>query len=243
MNCIIIDDDKLSRKVIEEYINRTDSLNLVYSFANAVDAINKLKHNTKKIDIVFLDIEMPEMTGIEFLNNFNEYPQVIIISSKEKYALEAFEYDVTDYLLKPVSYSRFFKAIEKTQKRIDKEIAKDSNNTIEDTSSKEIFIKSNSSLIKIKFIDILYVEALENYILICTSNDKYTVHFTMKAIEDKLPSDMFKRVHRSYIVNINNISEIESNSIILKYNNSQKKIPIGKSYKDKLFNDLNLISK
>jgi len=241
MNCIIIDDDKLSRKVIEEYINRTDSLNLVYSFANAVDAINNLKNNTKEINIVFLDIEMPEMTGIEFLNNFKEHPQIIIISSKEKYALEAFEYDVTDYLLKPVSYSRFFKAIEKAQKHID--ATSNSDNTIENSNLKEFFIKTNSSLVKVKFDDILCVEALENYILICTDKDKYTVHFTMKAIEDKLPSESFKRVHRSYIVNINNISEIESNSIKLKYNNDEKSIPIGKSYKDKLFNDLNLISK
>jgi len=243
MNCITIDDDKLSRKIIEEFISRTDSLNLVYSFANAVDAINKLKNNIIDINIVFLDIEMPEMTGIEFLNNFKEHPQVIIISSKEKYALEAFEYDVTDYLLKPVSYSRFFKAIEKAQKRIDKKIAKSLDNTIEDIGSKEIFIKSNSSLIKVYYNDITYVEALENYILICTKDNKYTVHFTMKAIENKLPSELFKRVHRSYLVNTQNINKIESNIIVLNYNNENKNIPIGKAYKDKLFKDLNLISK
>ncbi len=241
MNCIIIDDDKLSRKVIEEYIKRTDSLNLLCSYANAVDALNNIKN--KNVDIVFLDIEMPEMTGIEFLNNFNKQPQIIIMSAKDKYALEAFEYDVTDYLLKPVLYSRFFKAIQKVQKIINKDNAKKTNNTVEDIGTKEIFIKSNSSLIKIYYNDIIYVEALENYILIYTKDNNHIVHFTMKSIEEKLPSELFKRVHRSYLVNITKIVEIGSNIIKVKYKNDIKKIPIGKTYKEKLLKNINLISK
>lgn len=242
MNCIIIDDDKLSRKVIEEFIKRTDSLKLIYSFENAVDAINNLKNNKEEINLVFLDIEMPEMTGIEFLNNFNKHPQVIIISSKEKYAIEAFEYDVTDYLLKPVNYSRFYKAIEKVESRNKKE-SKSNSGTIEDSNADEIYIKSNSTLVKLRYNDILYIEALENYILVCTVDAKYTVHFTMKSIEEKLPSDIFKRVHRSYVVNFKRIKEIEGNYIILNTGKDKVSIPIGKSYKAKLYNDLNLISK
>lgn len=119
MNCVVIDDDKLSRKVVESYIERTDYLTLTASYPSAIEAINEIKKNDP-IDLIFLDVEMPEMTGMEFLNSLNTTPQVIIISSKEQYALEAFEYDVSDYLLKPISYSRFFKAVNKVNTRVEK---------------------------------------------------------------------------------------------------------------------------
>ena len=117
MNCIIIDDDKLSRKVIQEYVERTDMLNLLAVYDSAVNAINALKKVEEEVELVFLDIEMPDMSGMEFLKNLDNYPQIIIVSAKEQYALEAFEYDVTDYLLKPVAYARFFKAIGKALNR------------------------------------------------------------------------------------------------------------------------------
>jgi DNA-binding LytR/AlgR family response regulator len=242
MNCIIIDDDKLSRKVVEEYVGRTESLTLMHSFTNAVDAINTLKNAEDEIHLVFLDIEMPEMTGIDFLNSIKDHPQIIIISAKEKYALEAFEYDVTDYLLKPISYARFFKAVDKAQKR-HQEIHSTKYSKIEREGSDEIFIKKNSTLVRLKYDDILYVEALENYVIVTTFNDKYTIHFTMKAIEDRLPIRKFKRVHRSFIVNINRIKGIEDNSIIVKLEDGMKIIPIGKSYKDKLMSEINLMVK
>ena len=119
MNCIIIDDDLMSRRIIEEFISRTDQLRLLASFENAVDAINVFSSD-EDVDLIFLDIEMPEMSGIDFLNTLTSPCQIIIISSKEKYALEAFEYNVTDYLLKPILYSRFFKAVEKAFSRFDK---------------------------------------------------------------------------------------------------------------------------
>ena len=234
MNCIIIDDDPLSRRVIEELVSKTDTLNLLASYTSAVDAINAFNTHDE-IDLIFLDIEMPEMSGIDFLKTLKNPPQIIIISSQEKYALDAFEYDVTDYLLKPVAYSRFYKAVDKVYDRYKK-------NKIE-AQANEIFIKKNSTLVRLKFEDILWVEALENYVIFTTYKDKYTIHFTMKAIEQKLPSNMFTRVHRSYIVNIRNINIIEDNSIIITTNEGAKSIPIGKSYKDKLMNDINLIAK
>ena len=235
MNCIVIDDDKLSRKVIEEFIKKADFLNHVDSFDNAVDAISLMKTG-KEINLIFLDIEMPEMTGIEFIRTLKNTPQIIIISSKDQYALQAFEYDVTDYLLKPVNYSRFFRAVDKAYNNFSK-------GTIAQETRNEIFIKKNSSLIKLKYEDILWVEALENYVIVNTYDDKYTIHFTMKSIEKKLPANKFLRVHRSYIVNTSCINLIEDNTIIIPVEGGKKSIPIGKSYKDKLMDDLNLMIK
>lgn len=235
MNCIIVDDDKLSRRILEEFINKTEGLYLKHSFSEAVEAVNTLKKEDD-IHLIFLDIEMPEMTGIDFMNSINAHPQVIIVSAKGKYALDAFEYDVTDYLLKPVTYSRFFKAIDKATLRFEK----DKNNLI---GRDEIFIKKNSTLVRLKYEEILWVEALENYVIFNTFKDKYTIHFTMKAIEQKLPSSNFTRVHRSYIVNTSTIDVIEDNSVIIRTTEGSKTIPIGKSYKEKLMRDINLIIK
>jgi DNA-binding LytR/AlgR family response regulator len=233
MNCIIIDDDQMSRRVIEEFVARTDQLNLLSSYENAVDAINAFSTG-EDIDLIFLDIEMPEMSGIDFLETLQNPPQIIIVSSKEKYALDAFNYDVTDYLLKPVNYSRFFKAINKASVRFKNKV---------DPREDEIFIKKNSALVRLKYKDILWVEALENYVIFNTFEERYTIHFTMKAIENKLPTGIFTRVHRSFIVNISSINFIEDNAIVIKTKDGAKTIPIGKSYKDKLMGDINLIIK
>ena len=242
MNCIIIDDDKLSRKVIQEYVERTDMLNLLAVYDSAVNAINALKKVEEEVELVFLDIEMPDMSGMEFLKNLDNYPQIIIVSAKEQYALEAFEYDVTDYLLKPVAYARFFKAIGKALNRKEETIGFKSS-PLSDNVDDEIFIKKNSTFVRLKYDDILLIEALENYVIVTTYSDKYTIHFTMKSIESKLPQKKFKRVHRSYIININKIKGIEDNSVIVELKHGTKLIPIGKSYKDKLMNELNFISK
>jgi DNA-binding LytR/AlgR family response regulator len=234
MNCIIIDDDDITCRVIEDFVTRTNFLTLIQSFNSAIDAINYINAGNI-VELVFLDIEMPDMTGIEFLNTLMQKPQIIIVSSREKYALTAFEYSVTDYLLKPVTYARFFKAANKALENFDK----NQQGTIEN----EIFVKKGTSLVKIKFSDIMWIEALENYVVINTINDKFTIHFTMKAIENQLPVSYFKRVHRSFIVNIKEISSIEDNVVVLKINDGKKQIPIGKSYRDKLLNEINLMNK
>ncbi|MGQ1889725.1 LytR/AlgR family response regulator transcription factor [Thermophagus sp. OGC60D27] len=237
MNCIIIDDDKLSIKIIEEFVGRTEGLHLTGSYSSAVEAFNSINQaGAEKVDLIFLDIEMPEMSGIEFLDSLDIIPQVIIYSSQEKYALESYEYDVTDYLLKPVQFGRFIKAVNRARERYEK---KDS----PVKESTEIFIKNNGSLVRIKYDDILWIEALENYVVLNTFKEKYTIHFTMKAIADKMPSDKFMRIHRSFIVNFSKIKVIEDNSVVIKTDSGTKVIPIGKSYRDKLMNDINLISK
>ena len=233
MNCIIIDDDSLVRKIIEDFVKRTESLSLLHSLSSAVKAIDVLNSN-ENIDLIFLDIEMPEMTGIDFLNSLSTFPQIIIISSKEKYAIKAFDYDVTDYLLKPVDYIRFLKAVNKARERQEKYRMH--------TKNDEMFIKHNAALIKLKYADILWIEAMENYVMVNTYDEKYMIHFTMRAIEEKLLPKRFLRVHKSFIVNLNNIHSIGDNIIRIKTGSKAvNDIPIGKVYKERLLKELNVI--
>jgi DNA-binding LytR/AlgR family response regulator len=235
MNCIIIDDDKVSRLVLEKYIKKTDILTLSETFDNAVDAANYF--NTKaKIDFIFLDIEMPGMSGVEFLESLDNLPQIIIVSAKEKYALQAIQHDVTDYLLKPIIYSRFLKAVNKVNKKLSEESEKD--------NSKGIFIKSSAaSFVRLFYDDVLYVEAMENYVVIITKNQRHTIHFTMKSILSKLPKDKFIRVHRSYIVNKDKIVKITDNMIKINHKDEVKSIPISKGYKDDFMKEINIVNK
>jgi DNA-binding LytR/AlgR family response regulator len=238
MNCLIIDDDKLSRKLLEKFVEKTDLLDQYHSFPGAIEAINFIRKDEDEIDLIFLDIEMPDMNGVEFMQSLGDHPvQIIVVSSKEKYALDAIEYDVTDYLLKPVTYVRFLKAVEKALHKLRDEMMPASN------SKTDFFIRNNSSLKRLHYDDVIWIEALENYIVVYTFDDKYTIHFTMKAVMDQLPSDKFFRVHRSYIVNRSKIELIKTNSIEVKTKDGKQNIPIGKSYRDMLLKDINLLSK
>lgn len=232
---MILDDDDLSRRILEEFIKKTEGLELKHSGSDPVECINILKRDDT-VELIFLDIEMPEMSGMDFLDSLVRQPQVIIFSSKGKYAVDSYNYDITDYLLKPVDYKRFLQSIDKVEKRT-------RNVSRQNAGGNEIFIKKNSTLVRLKYDEILWIEALENYVIFNTFKDKYTIHFTMKAIEQKLPSEKFTRVHRSYIVNTSRIEVIEDNSVVLKTEESAKSIPIGKSYKEKLMKDINLIIK
>lgn len=233
MNCIIIDDDKISRLLVEKFIDKTNGLNLLASFESAVDALSY--DNLESVDLMFIDIEMPEMTGLDFMKSFTTLPLVIIISAKDHYAVEALNLDAVDYLLKPFDYSRFLKAVNKS-----KELSKV-------TSQKEckgVFIRDgNSTLIRLRFDDIIWIEALENYVLIVTEKERYTVHFTMKAIEAQIPEEKFVRVHRSFIVNIEKIVAIEDASVFVLYIDKKKNIPLAKSMKENLIKKIRIISK
>ncbi|MBK7132332.1 MAG: response regulator transcription factor [Bacteroidales bacterium] len=235
MNCIIVDDDKLSCKILEGYVGKSTSLNLIGSFSDAVEARNIL---TKRhdIELIILDVEMPEMNGFDFIGSLDFPPNIIIVSSAEEYAMKAFDFNVVDYLLKPVTYGRFCKAVDKTVRYFSRK---------EGTSSgdEEIFIKKGSSLVKLKLRDIIYIEALENYVTLNTNDDKFTIHFTMKAIENQLPSGVFIRVHRSFIINKSMIQTIKENSLDINVGGSLKSIPVGKSFRDSLLNDINVMAR
>jgi len=235
MNCIIVDDDKISCKILEGYVTKSTSLNLVGAFSDSVDARNIITKR-QDIDLIILDVEMPEMDGFDFIGSLDFPPNIIIVSSAEEYALKAFEFNVVDYLLKPVTYGRFCKAIDKTIRYFSrKEVA--------NTGDEEIFIKKGSSLVKLKLKDIIFIEALENYVTLTTRDDKFTIHFTMKAIENQLPSGVFIRVHRSFIINKSMIQTIKENSLDLIVGDTLKSIPVGKSFRDSLLNDINVMAR
>jgi len=236
MNCIIIDDDNLSSRLIEEYILKTDDLKLIGSFLSPKKAIKK-NSLLEKIDIIFLDVEFPGMTGFDLLKSLEKPPSIIIISSKGTYAVEAFSFEVVDFLLKPISYERFYKAIQKTIS-----INKSKEASVQQLSDEVLFIKkNNNSFVKIKYNDIYYIEAMENYALIKTNSHSYTIHLSMKTIEEKLPANIFKRIHRSYIVNLKKIHSIEKAELFIENNHSLKALPIGRYFKNQILNAINSI--
>ena len=228
MNCIIVDDDLVTCKIFEGYVSKSASLNLIGTFNDSIEARNTIAKR-QDIDLVILDIQMPEMNGFDFIGSLDSPPNIILISSAEEYAIKAFDLNVVDYLLKPVSYGRFCKAIDKTIRY--------------NAEDEEIFIKKGSSLVKLKLKDIVYIEALENYVTLNTSNDKFTIHFTMKAIENQLTSSVFIRVHRSYIINKSMIQAINENSLELNVGGVNRSIPVGKSFRDSLLDDINVMAR
>lgn len=237
MNCIIVDDDKLSCKLLEGYVNKYASLNLVGVYNDPISARNEISKKNRDIDLILLDVKMPEMDGFDFIGSLDHPPNIIIVSGGGEYAVRAFDFNVVDFLLKPVSYSRFCKAIDKTLRYFtpNKEIAT--------TGDEEIFIKKGSSLVKLKLREIVFVEALENYVTLNTNTDKFTIHFTMKAIESQLPSGVFIRVHRSFIINKSMIQAIKENSLDITVGHTVKNIPVGKSFRDSLLNDINVMAR
>jgi DNA-binding LytR/AlgR family response regulator len=233
MNSIIVDDDKLSCKVISEYVRRTPMVTVAGVFDSAVSARNELM-SRDDIELIFLDIEMPEMDGFDFIGSLERPPSIVMITGNEKMALKAYDFDVIDYLVKPVSYSRFVKAVDKVLRYREKAM-------VESGDHREIFIKKGSSLVRIKLNDIIVVEALENYVVLHTDSEKFTIHFTMKAIDQQLPSNIFVRVHRSFIVNKTRITMIRDNSLEMGEYKDLKSIPIGKSYREGLLREINVM--
>lgn len=227
MKCIIVDDDELSRNIMEDLIAETD-LELVQSCGSAMEAFNVLKNES--IDVIFLDVDMPKMSGLDLMRSLDDLPQVVLITSHSEFALESWEYNVTDFIVKPISHARFLKALEKVKKNLSRP------ENIE-TNTKTLFIKTDSRLVQVFLNHILYIEALGNYVTVFTENGKYIVLSTMKDLESKLTTPEFSRVHRSYIVRLDKISSIEDNYI----NVGQKAIPIGKNYKDELMKSLNTL--
>ena len=230
MRCIIIDDDSVSRRILAEYIARTDFLVDAGQFATSIEAINFL-HTNPDIDLIFLDVRLPEMDGFEFLDTFENPPQVIMVSASEEYALKAFDFGAIDYLLKPVAYARFYKAVQRALKSM---------NPI--SAEGELFLKKNSSLVRVPYSSIFWVESMENYVKIITDTEKFTLHFTLKTTEGHMPPSMFRRIHRSYIVNVTRIQRIEDSAVVMELDGKPVSLPIGKSYRDGLMSALRLIT-
>jgi len=236
MNCIIVDDDILWCRTLEEFVAKSPSLTLIGSYSDSVSARNVLMAR-RDIELIFLDIEMPEMDGFDFLSSLENPPNIVFVSGSEAYAFNAYNYNGVDYLLKPITYSRFCRAVEKIMKYY-------AGRTVPVAAGEEeIFIKKASTLVRLKLKEILYVEALENYVSVVTKDEKYTIHFTMRAIEQQLPSGLFVRIHRSYMVNKSVIRSISENSLTLYVGNTPKTLPVGKSYRDSIMNYINIMSR
>ncbi len=219
IKCIIIDDEPLARKGLLGYIEKIDFLELIAVCEDAVQLNSVLKQ--QPADLLFLDIEMPYVTGIDFLKNTSNPPKVIFTTAYEKYAIQGYELDVLDYLLKPISFDRFLKA---ANKAFDFFKADQKNN---DTY---VFVKTESKLEKVSFSDILFVEAMENYVAIYLADKKLIIHSTLKALSETLPADYFLQPHKSYLVNINAIQSIEGNILhILSY-----QVPVSKYQKEEV---------
>lgn len=232
MNCVI-GADKVQCDLLEEFIRKSSSLNLVGKFSDSSSIRNQLS-NGQDVDLFFLDIDIPDLDLFNFVNNLNYLPKTILLSTDVKNAIKAFDINVVDYLLKPVTYPRFFKAIDKANKFYSH---KENKNKTEN----EIFIKKGSSLVKLRLADLVYIEAQENYITLNTKDARFTIHFTLKAIEDQLSTGVFLRIHRSFIINKNFIQSVKEDSLDLVRGNRLDNIPIGNSFREKLLNNLTTI--
>lgn len=228
---IIVDDDELCRTIVEDLIKEVEDFNCVGVFENALEAFKFLNDN--EVDVVFLDVEMPKMGGMELLRNLKVNPLIVMITSHDEFALESYEYNVTDFLKKPVTAPRFFKTVQKIKKQINS----DESLSFESNNNEYVFIKTDAKLVQIRLDEILWIEALGNYMRLHTEDDKHTVLSTMKEIEAKLPIKDFIRVQRSFIVRLDKILTIEDNYVIVK----NKQIHIGKAYKDEFNKRLNLL--
>ncbi|KKB46199.1 hypothetical protein HMPREF1212_04822 [Parabacteroides sp. HGS0025] len=221
IKCIITDDEPVARKGLRGYIEKIDFLTLTGECEDAIQLNTLLK--TQQVDLIFLDIEMPEMTGLELLSNLTNPSKVIIVSAYEQYALKGYEFEVVDYLLKPVSFDRFLKSANRIHDLLQTE-QKDADDYI--------FVKSDKQLKKILFRDILFIESMENYVIIQTVSSKEIVYTTLKQIHESLPQDIFQQTHRSYIVNIDQVNAIDGNLL----NVNSHKIPVARNLRDNVFN-------
>lgn len=228
ITCIIIDDEPLARKGLKEYVTDVDFLNLIGEFDNPLKAAEFISRG--EVQLLFLDIQMPKITGLDFFKTLQNAPPVIFTTAYPQYALEGFEVNALDYLVKPVSFDRFFKAVLKAKEFYE----------VRDTNRKEtefsdyFFIKADNKLVKILFDEVLYVEALQNYVTIHTAARKYMTYLTFKSVEDYLPADKFLKVHKSYIVAASKIDSIEGNDIRI----GQQHIPISRNQKDEVMDKL-----
>jgi two-component system LytT family response regulator len=226
IRCLAVDDEPLALELLEDNISKVPFLELVASCSNAFEAMKVLE--TTPIDLIFLDIQMPGLTGLQWISSMREKPLIILITAYEKFALEGFNLDVTDYLVKPVSLDRFIKACQKARELMELRKAKKSNEAPPDF----IFVPADYSLVKVTISDIRWIEGLKDYIRIHlkSSSKPLVTRFTMKNIEDTLPSSLFIRIHKSYIVAVSAITAVRKSSVFL----DDTELPVSDNYRDEL---------
>ncbi len=233
IRCVIVDDKPLAIEILEDYISKISFFELVYSTQNPLEAIEYIHKNP--VDLIFLDIQMPELSGIQFMKILNGKCKVILTTAYTDYAMEGYEHDVIDYLLKPVSFERFYKAAEKARRSMEMEpIQKISAEKINESGATPhncIFVKREYKIVRVLFDSILFIKARQNYIAIVTETEQILSLQNIKSMEEKLPADKFARVHKSYIVSLDKINRIERSEIKI----GDSVIPIGDSYRVSFF--------
>ena len=228
LKCIIVDDDKMSREILEHLCTKIDGVAVVCKCESAIEAISELEK--QDFDLLFLDIEMPDLTGIDLAQSVSNLPQIMFTTSLTEHAIEAFELDVTDYLTKPITLPRLIKAINKAKTKITKELKED--------FQSELFIKTEGKLVKIKYADILYIETLDDYLVIHTNpTSKHIIHSTLSAMNEKLKGREFLKVHRSFILNLKKIDSIVDTHVMIQ----NKVIPVSRSHRKLLMDHINLL--
>jgi len=238
LKCIAVDDEPLALDIIEDYVSKVPFLELVKRTENAIEALQLVQAGD--IDLVFLDIQMPELTGIQFLKIAGGKASFILTTAYSQYALESYDLNVSDYLLKPIAFDRFYKAVEKVHNLIKvQDSARPVQPVIKETPKPQpvqpvqdfIFVKTEHKIQKIELDDILYIEGLKDYISIFTKNERIITLQNMKKMEETLPSSQFIRVHKSYIISLDKIESIERSRITI----CSKMIPVGDTYRDEFF--------
>jgi DNA-binding LytR/AlgR family response regulator len=226
ISCIAIDDEPLALGLIVSHVKKTPFLELLAEFDNPIDASEYLQDN--KVDLIFLDIKMPDLTGVEFARTLDDNCKVIFTTAYDKYAVEGFQLHALDYLLKPISYEVFSDSVKHAKQYFELSKSEASTEPVK-ADENYLFVKADYQIHRIEFSDILYFEGLKDYVQLYTDNssDPVVFHSTMKAIEEKLPAEKFMRIHRSFIVSLNKIKTIERDRIIF----GNKRIPISKQYK------------
>jgi len=236
IRCLIVDDEPLALHILEDYISKIPFLQLVKATTNPIEALTLVQE--KQVDLVFLDVQMPELTGIQFLRIANGKAKVILTTAYPQYALEGYELDVIDYLLKPIAFDRFFKSVQKAQavlrpaaEPVPAQQEPAPQQKQQDLLSDFIFVKTEHKIQKVYLNDILFIEGLKDYISIFTPAERIITLQNMKKMEDALPEQHFIRVHKSYIVSINKIDSIERSRIFI----GDKIIPVGDTYREEFF--------
>ncbi len=235
MKVIIVDDEPLALDILETFIQQIPELTLVTRCSNAFEANQALLDN--EIDLMFLDIQMPQMTGLEFLKTLPNPPMVIFTTAFPNFALEGFELNVLDYLLKPIAADRFLKAVNKAKEHYSKQKATETNENADDKNF--FFVKADKKLVKINYKEITYIEGLKDYVIIWLEQSRIITLQTMKSLEDKLDMRSFKRIHRSFIVNLDKVTAVNGNMVELYFKGQLKQLPVGKNYKDELLEIIN----
>lgn len=238
MKCVIIDDEPLAVELLEDFVQKVDSLELISTFNNAIDAISFINQNN--VDLIFLDIQMPHFSGIDFLNTIEKKPLVIFTTAYSDYAVEGFNLGAVDYLVKPIPFHRFLKSVVRAQQIVNPAAAVSSisENTLTPELEQDfMFVRAEYENVKMNFADILFIEGLKDYVKIYTTDNKYTLTLiSLIKLENLLSSKGFSRIHRSYIINIKHVKSIQKNKVLI----SDKRIPISESYKNAFFEKINL---